>query len=157
MLIACNRCPQLLYFNRATGYSLVLFSKHWIVLLWRTVTGRVRVQSCCSKSYTVTLSLKHFWKNSTNYTVYTGICLERANVKSSFCNSVLQLTCTLLYINFGCSDSFSPSNEILSLTFCSDFIMFLGMKQNTVMTKLSFMFIVKCHSHSLFTYCTFCY
>ena len=148
-----------------TGYSLVLFSKHCTVLLRRTAVGRVPVQSCCSKliycillSYTVTLSLRHFWgKNSTNYTLYTGMCLERANVKLLFCNSALQFTCTLLYINFGFSDSFSPSNEILCHTFCSDFIVFLGMKQRIAMTKLSFMFIVKCHSHSLLTHHSFFY
>jgi len=28
--------------------------------------------------------LRHFWQNSTNYTLYTGICLERANVKLLF-------------------------------------------------------------------------
>ena len=87
-----------------TTYSLVLFSKHCIVLLWGTVICRVRGWSCCSKliycillSYKVTLSLRHFWKHSTNYILYTGICLERANVKSLFCSSALQLTCTLLY------------------------------------------------------------
>jgi len=62
------------------------------------------------------------------------------------------MTVLLLYINLGCSDSFSPSNEILCHTFCSDFIMFVGMKQHVVITKLSFMFIVKCCLYSLLTY-----
>ena len=46
----------------------------------------------------------------------------------------------------------------LQLTNISNiYLMFLGIEQHNVMTKLSFMFIVKCHSYSLLAYCTFFY